>query len=459
MKHSSLIQLIAAVTILLVSCGGEKGHNDWPTPDPTPDPTPTMTEKPRYIWVDAAANFPEFANSKENISRDLANAKNAGFTDIVVDVRPTTGDVLFKTSQVDEVQYLYAWVNGVYSKVDRTATWDYLQAFIDEGHKLGLKIHAGINTFVGGRYVKGIGMGLFYRNAEKAKNWATVLNAEGGLRSIMDDNSNTEKFMNPANPEVQEFLCGILKDLAKYNVDGIVLDRGRYCGLQGDFSDLSRSEFEAFVGAKVKNFPSDILAPGTTKLPATYPPFMTKWLEFRVKTICEFMKKAREAVKSVNSTIKFGVYVGGWYSTYYDVGVNWADNVYDPSAQYKWATSTYKNYGYAGYMDHMLIGAYASPKNINGTGEWTMEGFCLQAKAKTKNGCKLVVGGPDVGNWDSSNTVSQDDKNAAVTKSVMACINACDGYFLFDMVHLRQASQWSYVKAGIDAYLESIKKK
>ena len=51
--------------------------------------------KPRYLWIDAAANFPDYANSKENIKRDLTLAKNTGFTDIVVDVRPTMGDVLF----------------------------------------------------------------------------------------------------------------------------------------------------------------------------------------------------------------------------------------------------------------------------------------------------------------------------------------------------------------------------
>jgi hypothetical protein len=27
--------------------------------------------KPRYIWIDAAANFSDYANSKENIERDL----------------------------------------------------------------------------------------------------------------------------------------------------------------------------------------------------------------------------------------------------------------------------------------------------------------------------------------------------------------------------------------------------
>ena len=69
------------------------------------------SEKPRFIWIDAAANFKDFANSKENIARDLTLAKNAGFTDIVVDIRPTTGDILYKSSVsgVQQVEWLGAW--------------------------------------------------------------------------------------------------------------------------------------------------------------------------------------------------------------------------------------------------------------------------------------------------------------------------------------------------------------
>ena len=77
-------------------------------------------------------------------------------------------------------------------------------------------------------------------------------------------------------------------------------------------------------GIRIQNYPNDILAPGASSLPATYPKYLTKWLEFRAKVIYDFMQKARTAVKGVKPGIKFGVYVGGWYSTYYDVGVNWA---------------------------------------------------------------------------------------------------------------------------------------
>ncbi|WP_309600937.1 hypothetical protein [Bacteroides sp. BFG-637] len=53
---------------------------------------------------------------------------------------------------------------------------------------------------------------------------------------------------------------------------------------------------------------------GTKVLPAAYPAYLTQWLEFRVKVMYDFMARARKTVKSVNSSIQFGVYVGGWYS-------------------------------------------------------------------------------------------------------------------------------------------------
>lgn len=265
----------------------------------------------------------------------------------------------------------------------------------------------------------------------------------------MDTDAGT-KFLNPANPDVQAFLCQLLKDLARYSLDGIFLDRGRYLNLQTDFSDVSRKQFEAYLGGiRLQNYPEDILPVGAKSLPSSQPAYLKRWLEYRAKTIYDFMQKARDAVKSVNSHIKFGVYVGGWYSTYYEVGVNWAASTYNTSARYNWATDKYKNFGYAGLMDQMLIGAYASPLKVYGNTEWTMQGFCALAKDKIKGQCKMVAGGPDVGNWDYDDKATQEQENQAIVNSVKACMDACDGYFLFDMIHLKKASQWSYAKEGI----------
>lgn len=434
--------------LFVTSCGGnDPKEYEWEWEDETKN-----ADKPRFIWIDAAANFPDFANSKENIVRDLTLAKNAGFTDIVVDVRGTTGDVLFKTDVVDQAKWFGAWLPGGYTKIERTATWDYLQAFIDAGHTLGLKVHAGVNTMVGGNVTSLGSDGVLFRDASK-KEWATQILTESGVVNTLDLGGSGAKFFNPVNENVQNYLLDMLEDLAAYkDLDGIILDRCRYDDLDSDFSSYTKKKFEEYLGFSVTNFPKDVMTAGTKagSLPATLPTYFKQWLEFRVKTIHDFMVKAQTRVKATNKNIQFGVYVGGWYSSYYGVGVNWASPKYNTASAYSaWATAKYQNYGYADHLDFILIGAYAAPTRVYGTNEWTIQGFCSKAVEKIK-GDAVVIGGPDVGNGDWA-TASSSVVNTAITQSVDAAMNASDGYFLFDMIHLKQKNQWQYVKAGIDA--------
>ena len=83
-----------------------------------------------------------------------------------------------------------------------------------------------------------------YRDQSKAE-WATQMNMQVGITSVMNTSEST-KFFNPAHPEVQTFLCDLLKDLAGYDLDGIFLDRGRFLNLQADFSEESRKQFEEY---------------------------------------------------------------------------------------------------------------------------------------------------------------------------------------------------------------------
>jgi len=472
LTKQSIITLLFCLSLSFhaVSCKGDDNSlPEWKWDDEKDDdkdndkdkeePKPA-SEKPRFIWIDAAANFPDFANNKDNILRDLALAKNAGFTDVVVDVRPISGDVLFENNVVDQVKWLGAWLPTGYTKIERTETWDYLQEFIDKGHLLGLKVHAGINTMTGA-YQTSLGQsGMLFRDATK-RSWATQLLKETGIVNILDDNGSGAKFFNPLHDEVQEYLCKLLEDLASYkDLDGIILDRCRYDELQSDYSDYTRRRFEDYISRTLQNWPGDVMRSDikTGSLPSqsNLPPYFKQWLEFRVKVMHDFMAKARARVKARNPDISFGVYVGGWYGSYYGVGVNWGSKKYNTSAYYsEWATANYQKFGYADLMDVILIGAYAAPNRIYGSSEWTVQGFCVLAKDKIK-GDAPVVGGPDVGNgeWAVGGTAI----NQAITQSVDAAINAGDGYFLFDMIHLKNKNQWQYVKEGIDNYLKSIKK-
>ena len=346
------------------------------------EPKPEQKEaKARLVWIDAAANFKDYANSKKNIADDMARLKETGFTGVVVEVRPTTAGLLFNSDVEAPLTQVDAWVTGGYKWLKRTETFDYLQEFINAGKSVGLDVYAAINTMVGGKecpYGLGSSGPLFDGSADRS--WATVINTADGLVSSMDMGTGT-KFLNPANDEVVEYLLGILEDLAAYDVAGIILDRCRYDDyeLQSDFSDVSRQKFEEYLGKLVENWPDDVFAPGANKLSSPVTAMQREWMEFRAKNIHDFMEKASDRVHSVNPNIRFGAYVGAWYTSYYYSGVNWASPSYNAKNAYNWATADYNKYGYADHCDIMLIGAYASTKSIYGTGEWTMQGFCKRA--------------------------------------------------------------------------------
>ena len=262
--------------VAITSCSDDSdGIPGWPWNDNStekPDEPDVAEAKPRYIWIDAAANFPDYANSKENIAKDMEKIKAAGFTDIIVDVRPTTGDVLFNTNVVDQVKRMDVWGNSGYSYYERTETWDYLQAFIDEARIQGLKVNASINTFVGG-YLCPYNLGhdgVLFRDESK-KGWASVANLTDGLTNTMDlldDGVDYgAKFFNPANDDVQNFVLQLLADLAKYDLDGINVD---FESLSAEAAD-GYLEFIRELSIKCEN--NDIVLSVDNYVPASYNSF------------------------------------------------------------------------------------------------------------------------------------------------------------------------------------------
>lgn len=429
---------------------------DDPGQEPEPDPEPDKKDaKARLVWIDAAANFGDYANDADKIASDMARIKETGFTGVIVEVRPTTGGVLFKSDVEGPVMRVDAWVPGAYVWLERTAGFDYLQAFIDAGKEVGLDVFAAINTMIGGKQCPyGLGNNGPIFDGSIKKDWASVVNTAEGLVNCMDMGDGT-KFLNPANDEVVEYLLGILEDLAAYDVAGIILDRCRYDDyeLQSDFSDVSRAKFEDYIGEKIQNWPSDVFAPGADKLSSPVTQKQIQWMEFRAKNIHDFMEKASERVHSVNPDVRFGAYVGAWYSSYYYSGVNWASPNYNAKNSYNWATPEYSKYGYADHCDIMIIGAYASTKSIYGSGEWTMQGFCKKAQPIFADDVPFI-GGPDIGN---SSGFENGGQGKLMPDIVDACINAStEGMFFFDLCHIKMYDYWDDIKKAFDQYLESL---
>lgn len=458
--------MIALSLVVFIGCEDPDDDYIWndnwtdvtpePEPEPEPGPEPDVKEgKARLVWIDAAANFEDYANDADKIAEDMALIKETGFTGVIVEVRPTTGGVLFNSDVEAPLTRVDAWVPGAYVWLDRTADFDYLQAFIDAGKEVDLDVYAAINTMIGGKQCPyGLGSNGPLFDGSMPKEWASVVNTADGLVNCMDMGDGT-KFLNPANDDVVKYLLGILEDLAAYDVAGIILDRCRYDDndLLSDFSEVSREKFEEHIGAEVANWPDDIFAPGVKELQGNGTTLQKKWMEFRAKNIHDFMEKASDRVHSVNADVRFGAYVGAWYSSYFHSGVNWASPKYNTAANYNWATADYKNYGYADHCDIMIIGAYASTSSIYGSSEWTMEGFCKRAQ-NLFAGDVPFVGGPDIGN---STGFVDGGQGHLMPDIVDACINAStEGMFFFDLCHIKMYDYWDDIKKGFDQYLETL---
>lgn len=479
-----LVALGATGIVSLTGCGDDECPKYWDEYYGEPH------YKPAYIWVDAAANFPNVANSKEGIAAYVLKAKEAGFTDLLVDVRPTNGDVLFKTDLVDQVETLYTWQRIVEEKTSRflpttrTESWDYLQAWIDAAHAQGLRVHAALNTLLGGNYINNgmiapTGYGMVYRDASKRDmvntiNYTDPETGEKKLVNQMDLTNGGERFFNPHHPEVQKLILGLVADVAKYqDLDGIVLDRGRFKDCTTDFSDLTRGLFEEYIGETVTNWPDDVMPLGASEVPTSnFPKYYKEWWTFRSQTLHDLVAACADKAHEVHPGISFGCYVGAWYGSYYQNGVNWASPEYDvrtvsPSAE-TWCNDEYIATGYADHVDLLILGCYSKPNTVFGTNDWTSQGFAINGYNRVM-GATTVVGGTDFGNFPTENRdylwdVRNDGEGGptdwtkidflrAAYDVVGACRNALDGFFLFDICHLQSSPDyWIPVTQALHYY-------
>jgi len=116
-----------------------------------------------------------------------------------------------------------------------------LAYFIEAGQKRNFIVHANLNIFVGGHNF--FDRGIVYTDYPE---WQSINYTPEGFKPITELKRKYSAMMNPVDPEVQEYTISLLKEVVgKYpKLDGIMLDRGRFDGIQADFSELSKNVFE-----------------------------------------------------------------------------------------------------------------------------------------------------------------------------------------------------------------------
>lgn len=403
------------------------------------------------LWFDATANFDRFCN-QDSIIYYLEKSKNAGVTDVVIDVKPITGEVLYP-SKIAPV--MISWGKTGHKK---DSTWDMLTFFIEEGHRLGMKVHASTNVFVAGHNF--YDRGVVYSDCSKY-DWQTLSYLPEGMKLISEQKKKYSTMLNPALPAVQDYELSILKELVGLypKLDGIILDRVRFDNLSADFSQKSKEIFENYIGQKIKNFPEEIYAyKGKNRVEG---PLYKKWLEWRAKVIHDFIYKSRIELKKINPKLIFGDYTGSWYPLYFDVGVNFASKDYDPSKSFDWATETYKNYGYAEALDLFTTGNYyfevekSELTNKKDTARKTLESGLVVEKEDwyTVEGSAELVNKVTMGKVPvyAGLYVEQYKGNPKqFVKALKMCRAKSNGAMVFDIVHVINYGWWDYLKQGLN---------
>jgi len=462
--------LIVVCGVLLATFSSCKKPVTEQPPNPGNEDSTTTTDTVRnqevVAWVDARSNvfgtYGRFSDTAQ-IRRTLDTLKDVGVTSLVVDVKGSSGFTMYPSVYADQVTS----ADGK----SLPAGVDYVDFMVKEAKARHFKVYASIVTFVEGDGSRRIGK-VFDDPVFRDQYQSIVMDASGNRVPVTSLGKNG--FVNPAIPEVQDRVLNIIKEIVQnYDIDGIVLDYARYTDINADFSDFSKNQFIKFLEDKYKDgdakymqFPQDIVsswkASSGQVVPATTGKYYKKWLLYRSTVIYDFFKKARTAVKSVKSGVKFGAYVGAWYTSYYQVGVNWASQDYDPfndqEIRFDWAYPDYNKTGYTEQLDLLMTGNYFTQLMINDNPAtvgmkyhwWSVEGSLNGGKYITRNKIPLF-GGMDLGNVDWPD-------QQAIAKTIRYIkANATGGVMLFDVVHV-YAPQYNRLKQPLwDALRNGLK--
>jgi uncharacterized lipoprotein YddW (UPF0748 family) len=259
-------------------------------------------------------------------------------------------------------------------------------------------------------------------------------------------------FVNASHPDVRAYELSIVSKLVtNYELDGIAFDRMRYSSLWSDFSDLSRQQFEAWIGKPLERFPADIYQidarPGRGIIRGRY---FKEWLEWRAKNIRDWVRDAATLVRIRRPTARIGVYVGSWYATYFGVGVNWGADDY--AAGYDWMTPGYPATGYAGFLDYLTTGCYykvATREEARQKGldeEATVEAAAGQSLRAVNNAAYVYAG---------LYLLDYRDRPEDFRKALQAAVANSQGVMLFDLTYLEQYNWWSILEETFTQHLRA----
>jgi uncharacterized lipoprotein YddW (UPF0748 family) len=243
-------------------------------------------------------------------------------------------------------------------------------------------------------------------------------------------------FVNPNDPTVQQHELDIVREIVtNYAVDGIIFDdRMRYAALNADFSDLTKAQFETYVGHKI-NWPNDVfqISPYPNQDIIKGPDY-DAWLVFRALTIRNWLAQARAIVKSVRPAATVSVYVGSWYGEYAGNGSNWAAT--DFVGPFPFLSSAYQQTGFAGLLDWMTTGCYYTQATMSEGGDSpgaTVEGAGVLSNRAVNDSTWVYAG------LYADQFPNDPD---GLKRCLQAAVSSTQGVMVFDLSQVNEYNLW-----------------
>ena len=183
--------------------------------------------------------------SQDQIAESVRKIKSAGIDNIFIETY-FHGRTIFPSKTMEDY--------GFISQNEKFIGSDPLKMWIDEAHKNGMKVHIWFESFyVGNMVPSSHSKNILAVKPEWGNKTLAGYTSSGATPSISEHNGY---FLDPANPEVQNFLEKLLTEIiTTYKPDGINLDYIRYpqaissspSGNWG-YTDYARAEFNEKYG-------------------------------------------------------------------------------------------------------------------------------------------------------------------------------------------------------------------
>lgn len=244
--------------------------------------------------------------------------------------------------------------------------------------------------------------------------------------------------VNPNHPAVQQRIIEMVREVVtNYAVDGVMFDdRMRYGGINADFSEYTKREFEDYLrkgGMGLTAWPDDVFrwAVQPNLVRGIVPgPLYEAWLTFRAQTITNWLVKVKRVIQAARPGTLLGVYAGSWYGEYPSFGSNYA--AADFPGAFWFLRPEYQKTGYAGLLDILITGCYYKTSSIAEAMSLGQNvGITVEAGGQQTN----RAAGDLAWSYAGIMLLTYQGNKEAVQRALQAAAASTQGVMVFDLSH------------------------